>query len=148
MTISNPHGRAGKFEDSDIKKIRRDIDDGFSCIMVAALYNCSRTTISKIAHGQSYKHVDPPKCTNLPTKGIAPGTHRKTTDEEHLQIVERFKKGESLRKIAKDFNVSHETVRKYGQQLYGKPLRPYSPRDQHSPIPHLTVISNDDYVSD
>ena len=132
-------GRPFKFSDDDIRFIRQSIDNGFSYALMSDTFNTSTNTISRIARGASYSHVDPPKCTNLPKKGVPVGTNRKTTDEEYEEIIERFKSGESLRKIAQDYDISHETVRKYGRDLRGNPMRKIVLGH-----PALEVISKDD----
>ena len=115
-----------RFSDLEIQYIRKAVNNGLYYTDLAKAFNCSTPTISKIASGKTYTHVQPPKCDQLSGRGRGnktKGRLLKVTVQDYGDIIKRFKSGESSRKIAADYNVCHETIRKYGRRLIGKPLR-------------------------
>ena len=121
-----PSYRQRRFSDIEVQTIREAVNSGLYYTDLAKAFNCSTPTISKIASGKTYTHVHPAKCDQLSGRGRGnktKGRLLKVTDQDYDDIVKRFKSGESSRKIAADYNVCHETIRKYGRRLIGKPLR-------------------------
>jgi DNA-binding CsgD family transcriptional regulator len=126
------HGNKGKkyklsqFTDQEVVSIRLSVNDGAYYRDIASHYGCSVQTISKLAKGITYNHVEPAKCDNLSHRGRGNrnlGRIAKVTEAEYYEILDKFKSGQSLRKIAENYDITYETVRKYCKRLVGKPMR-------------------------
>lgn len=115
-----------RFSDIEVQAIREGVNRGLYYTELAKAFDCSTPTISKIASGKTYQHVQPLKSNSLSSRGRGnktKGRLLKITEQDYDEIIKRFKSGESSRNIAADYDVCHETIRKYGRQLVGKPLR-------------------------
>ena len=51
--------KLSKLTEDDVRQIRRRAADGASHVALAAMYGVSQSTISRVVHGRSWKHVLP-----------------------------------------------------------------------------------------
>ena len=108
------HGNKGKkyklsqFTDLEVKLIRLSVNNGAYYRDIASHYGCSDQTINLSHRGRGNRNL---------------GRIAKVTEAEYYEILDKFKSGQSLRKIAENYDITYETVRKYCKRLVGKPMR-------------------------
>jgi Mor family transcriptional regulator len=107
------NGRA-KLNDKLILEIVNEFALGATYQELADEYNVTTSLIGQIIKGNIWKHVKRPKYNNLNNiDKYSSNRHMcKLQPEDIPEIIERFNKGETYSDLAKEFNVSYNTIRR------------------------------------
>lgn len=115
-TACNPSSTVGawnpraRLDDFDILKIRRMADCGSAIQSIADAFEIGYTTVRDIVDGKTWKHAGGP--IRDPSLPRLRGRPSKLTPGDVIRIREMVSVGMSMRKIAKIFKVSRETIRR------------------------------------
>ena len=97
-----PYGRF-RLTEKDVREIHKTAKGRESLARLAEQFNVSRETVRNICRGATWKH--------LGLKPLSPSHGRsKLTEKEVRKIHQRVKGGESQTKLAKQLNISRQTV--------------------------------------
>ena len=101
-------GRPKRFSEKQAKAIVEKYEEGISSVDIAKEYYVSATTVLNVikSEGIAVRKSGPQQGKDIDRYNFK----RKVSKEDHSTIAERYQKGESTPKLAKEFNVSRERI--------------------------------------
>ena len=112
-------GGLAKLSDVDVVEMRKLAAEGWPIARIIELYPVSHTAAGQAVKGLSFPHlpnaVTSPKKAPIP--GPRPGSGRKLSQEQVIEIKLGISHGNNIRRIADQFKISKSTVEaiKYGR---------------------------------
>jgi transposase-like protein len=111
--MSRPGGRQPRFTPEDVERMHALRAGGMSAVKIARELRTSHSVVMRYLRGDC-RHHDPN--WRWPTM-------RKLTDEQVAAIRARVSNGESLRSVARDYDVAFTTVRNAVRREYRQAMR-------------------------
>jgi hypothetical protein len=106
------------FRTRDVRDVCELYNSGESTRKIAARYRCNAATIRDLVSGESYPDVERPPLTRLRPRGKPSGQAVHAFEPEEARVIRRrAARGESLRKLAREYLVDRSTIRNLVSRL-------------------------------